>query len=210
MPHGHVFVEHTKSGRIFCTRCGEFRGADADVGVIAMWTGALSSLPAAWQLCDGTNGTPDLRDKFVVGSGGGYVQGSVGGSIHCKLALENLPAHSHDKNPDGIREVPIVEETVSLGESNAHCVVTETKKVASEPFCKKQDCREWPLCCDANNPNYQYYQRQGHEKVVPAPLNVYTRPKYRAKTGVCGEADPKPIDVRPPFYAVAFIMRMRY
>ena len=64
----HAFVEHTKSGRIFCTKCGEFRGTDADVGVISMWSGDLASLPAAWQLCDGTNGTPDLRDRFVVGS----------------------------------------------------------------------------------------------------------------------------------------------
>ena len=105
-------MEHTKSGRIFCTKCGEFRGADADVGVISMWGGDLALLPAAWQLCDGTNGTPDLRDRFVVGSGGGYVGGSMGGVIHCKLAVDNLPSHTLARNTNNLDEVPIIEVTV--------------------------------------------------------------------------------------------------
>lgn len=38
------------------------------VGGIVMWSGTVATIPANWQLCDGTNGTPDLRDKFVIGA----------------------------------------------------------------------------------------------------------------------------------------------
>jgi hypothetical protein len=37
-------------------------------GLIAMWHGSISSIPAGWSLCDGSNGTPDLRDRFIVGA----------------------------------------------------------------------------------------------------------------------------------------------
>ncbi len=37
-------------------------------GVIVMWSGAISEVPPGWGLCDGSQGTPDLRDRFVVGA----------------------------------------------------------------------------------------------------------------------------------------------
>jgi len=37
-------------------------------GFILLWNGLIANIPAGWQLCNGTNGTPDLRDKFVVGA----------------------------------------------------------------------------------------------------------------------------------------------
>ena len=37
-------------------------------GIIAMWSGSIGTIPTGWVLCDGANGTPDLRDKFVIGA----------------------------------------------------------------------------------------------------------------------------------------------
>lgn len=45
---------------------------------IILWWGQISTIPAGWALCDGTNGTPDLRDRFVVGAGGSRGVGAVG------------------------------------------------------------------------------------------------------------------------------------
>ena len=45
-------------------------------GLIAMWSGAVDTVPQGWALCDGNAGTPDLRDKFVVGAGSRYELGS--------------------------------------------------------------------------------------------------------------------------------------
>lgn len=49
-------------------------------GGIIMWSGAVGAIPTGWLLCDGTSGTPNLRDKFVIGAGGAYAVGASGGS----------------------------------------------------------------------------------------------------------------------------------
>jgi hypothetical protein len=41
-------------------------------GLIVMWSGALTEVPPGWALCDGTQRTPDLRDRFIVGARGDY------------------------------------------------------------------------------------------------------------------------------------------
>ena len=45
-----------------------------------IWSGATNNIPTGWQLCNGTNGSPDLRDKFVVGAGSTYSVDATGGS----------------------------------------------------------------------------------------------------------------------------------
>ena len=64
--------------------------AAVPAGLIAAWSGAASAVPAGWALCDGANGTPDLRGRFLVGAGGDYAVGDAGGA-----ATEELSAYSH-------------------------------------------------------------------------------------------------------------------
>lgn len=49
-------------------------------GIISLWYGSIASVPSGWYLCDGTNGTPDLRDRFIVGAGSTYSVAATGGS----------------------------------------------------------------------------------------------------------------------------------
>lgn len=49
-------------------------------GLIAIWSGAVGSIPSGWYLCNGQNGTPDLRDSFILGAGNTYAVGATGGS----------------------------------------------------------------------------------------------------------------------------------
>lgn len=70
-------------------------------GGIIMWYGAIVDVPTGWAICDGTNGTPDLRNRFVVGAGSTYSVGGSGGSAdaivvsHTHTASVNDPGHSH-------------------------------------------------------------------------------------------------------------------
>lgn len=48
-------------------------------GMIVLWSGSEFAVPDGWHLCDGTEGTPDLRLKFVMGAGIGFGVGSTGG-----------------------------------------------------------------------------------------------------------------------------------
>ncbi len=54
------------------------------IGGIISWSGSIADIPSNYNLCDGSNGTPDLRDKFIIGAGSVYDVGATGGaSSHC-------------------------------------------------------------------------------------------------------------------------------
>lgn len=67
-------------------------------GGIIMWSGAVAAIPEGWVLCDGTNGTPNLRDRFVVGAGAGYVVGASGGEATHILTVNEMPIHTHTQD----------------------------------------------------------------------------------------------------------------
>lgn len=67
-------------------------------GVITIWSGTANNIPTGWALCDGTNGTPDLRDKFVLGAGTTHVVGTTGGAETVTLTVEQMPSHNHTFN----------------------------------------------------------------------------------------------------------------
>jgi len=59
-------------------------------GTIIIWSGAINAVPTGYVLCNGSNGTPDLRDKFVVGAGNSY---AVGATSNTTGTGSNLPAY---------------------------------------------------------------------------------------------------------------------
>lgn len=68
------------------------------IGGIIMWSG--TAVPAGWALCDGDNGTPDLRGRFVLGSGSGNnltprTLKQTGGAETHQLSLNEMPSHNH-------------------------------------------------------------------------------------------------------------------
>lgn len=68
-------------------------------GIVVMWSGSAIAIPTGWVLCNGANGTPDLRDKFVVGAGFSYAVNAQGGSKDAVLVAHTHtitdPGHNH-------------------------------------------------------------------------------------------------------------------
>jgi len=94
----------------------EIRQAVADVlravapgavppGIITGWSGAEADIPAGYALCDGSSGTPDLRDRFIVGAGSTYSVGDTGGNDSIDLT------HTHS-TPSGTSGAPSATTTV--------------------------------------------------------------------------------------------------
>lgn len=97
-------------------------------GVITMWSGSIASIPSGWFLCDGTNGTPNLRDRFVVGAGSTYAVAATGGSAdaivvsHTHTATSSVtdPGHFHgsqydNRTPSGIDSAGSQSEIAGVG-----------------------------------------------------------------------------------------------
>ena len=59
--------------------------------MIVIWSGAVVDIPHGWHICDGTEGTPDLQFRFVLGAGQALAPGTIGGDA----------SHDHDFTGDG-------------------------------------------------------------------------------------------------------------
>ena len=77
-------------------------------GCILIWSGSSASIPSGWYLCNGSNGTPDLRNRFLVGAGSTYAVGATGGSADAIVV-----SHTHSASDSGHQH------TVTLGTINA-------------------------------------------------------------------------------------------
>jgi len=80
-------------------------------GVILIWSGSTGSIPSGYVICDGSNGTPDLRNSFVLGAGNSYTVGQTGGSTdaivvshtHTATSTSTVtdPGHFHNSYGNG-------------------------------------------------------------------------------------------------------------
>ncbi|MEX3635943.1 hypothetical protein [Paraburkholderia sp. BR14320] len=72
------------------------------VGEVKMYHGSVASIASVWgpgwQLADGTNGTANLKDQFIVGAGASYAPNAQGGLNTNVLTVAQLPPHSHAIN----------------------------------------------------------------------------------------------------------------
>ena len=141
------------------------------VGGIIMWSGTIANIPTGWALCNGSNSTPDLRNRFIVGahSGAGtgitsttgptfgtttgalsadYTPGNFGGETAHQLIIAELASHTHG--------IPDADQNAGYGSNNFD--------TGSQP-----NIRGYPPTTATGGDNY-------HEN-------------------------------RPPYYALAFIMR---
>lgn len=78
--------------------------ADFPIGGILIWTGTLAIIPASYNLCDGGDGRPELRSRFLYGTAAGVDPGGTGGS----------DTHTHTDNSTGTHS------DHSIGSAGAH------------------------------------------------------------------------------------------
>jgi hypothetical protein len=88
------------------------------IGSIIMWGGV--SIPTNWYLCDGTNGTPDLQDKFIVGKSATKAINTTGGSADAVVV-----SHAHTASSSGFVNINSGTENAA----HAHTFTTSTANV---------------------------------------------------------------------------------
>ena len=88
-------------GSVRAGTSGSFAGyGTIPVGGIIMWSGSASAVPDGWKLCDGEDGTPNLKGRFIVGydpSDSDYnTVGKTGGERAVTLSKDQMPSHTHE------------------------------------------------------------------------------------------------------------------
>jgi microcystin-dependent protein len=153
-----------------------------------MWSGSVDNIPSGWVLCDGTNETPNLMDRFVIGSGNGYKAHATGGSstknlqhTHTTsghaLTIDQIPSHSHGVNDPGHR----------------HYLGNLSGKGGSTRFQSAGP--------DSENKRYS----------DPAKTDITIQNTGGGKShshGDTGFGGSSAQDIMPPYYALCFIMKL--
>jgi microcystin-dependent protein len=152
-------------------------------------TGLKGTRYEGWQLCNGKNGSPDLHDRFVVAAGRKYKSGDSGGADAVNLTVDQLPAHQHSG------------ATASAGNHQHWIEGTDAKGLAWRkrriPGTTTVDMG-WGGGKNSD-PNKMHWR---------GAVNTDTTGNHghRFTTGAAGKGQVH--ENRPPFYALAFIMRL--
>lgn len=151
-------------------------------GTIVMWKGSVSDVPAGWKLCDGANGTPDLRGRFVVGAsalGGEYSVGPHNdGMASMTLQANHIPRHTHTI-------------TASQAEHTHGFSVNLGMRWGSMSGHGSECARQGAVVSATGTTDGQ------------APAVTAWASEWGGKAGGLADA----FDRRPPYYALCFIMK---
>ncbi len=154
-------------------------------GGIIMWSGSVSAIPAGWALCDGQNGTPNLKDKFIMGAGGGYNPGNTGGNATVTLSVDQLPGHTHTPGTLHIISSGSHEHTTNAGQQ-------ESKAVGKNGTGAGEGA-----------------QSPGSAAAVTGAgegSHTHASTDFAGETGSTGKN--QAVNIIPPYYVLAFIMKL--
>lgn len=166
------------------------------IGGIIMWSNFAGSIPTGWHLCDGTGGTPDLRDRFVVAAGTTHNPGDTGGSAnsiavsHTHLltgTAESSGAHMHTG-------------TTSIASDHTHGYNRSTTSVTTYDGTGPNTVTGGALSADATDPAGE------HSHIMYVDVGgVHTH----TVSGITAAAGSDGANANlPPYYALAFIMKV--
>lgn len=102
-------------------------------GMILLWSGSIGSIPAGYYLCDGSNGTPDLRNRFIVGAGSTYAVNATGGSADAITVAHTHTATSTVTDPGHLHTytTPAAEARVQSGSGTLHWYSSTTANTST-------------------------------------------------------------------------------
>jgi len=152
-----------------------------------MWSGSTGNIPTGWTLCDGTDGAPDLRDRFIAGAGGQYNSNDTGGEDDVTLTESELPGHNHSgsTNVDGAHN-----HEVLLGYGSGSNFDRPTVLGRASSSDEK----------DLNNPSYGNSNGNGDAYIQAGSHS------HNLTTNNTGGDQAH--ENRPQFYALAFIYKL--
>ena len=162
-------------------------------GSILMWSGTIAAIPSGWYLCDGTNGTPDLTNRFIVGADaddGGVAKTSVTGSATISGGSKDaiVVSHNHTADSAGAHQHYVTTNAYVASNTSGNSDVTSSNYVAN----RTSGATDWAYA----------YRATGSAADIGLSSSAGSHSHTINSTGSSGTNANL-----PPYYALAFIMK---
>lgn len=177
------------------------------IGCIVMWSGTIATVPSGWRLCDGTNNTPDLRDKFVIGArldSNSRAQTTVTGTNTYTGGTKDaqIVQHSHTATSSATSTASVSSDT------NSWSATIRAEDGATLIPVSGSVTQEYDLGRVYTGNNWSYYNatqvKVSHSHTHSHTVNVTTN----VTTAVGSEGVSGTNANLPPYYSLAFIMKV--
>jgi microcystin-dependent protein len=179
-----------------------------------MWNSTAASIPVGWQLCNGSNGTPDLRGQFVVGAGGSYTPGDTGGANSVTLSATAMPIHTHE-----------LTGSLTTGSAGSHTHTTTATVTDPGHFHTYQTGYQTNVTSQGSNGNFgggtpddtsHIYNSETKTTGIAVAVGVDTALAHTHSLTLSGNTQStggsggttQPHENRPPYYALCYIQKM--
>ena len=191
-----------------------------------MWSGAVDAIPTGWALCDGQNGTPDLRDRFIVGAGGSYDVGDTGGAESVTLTVDQMPQHSHSASSKSAGSHTHSISTSSAG-SHTHTGTTSLERIGDQNMTgdiyavvgihhngvnEVSGSGSWSAVRSINptsiNTNHSHTFTTSSSGSHSHSGTAASAGSHSHSITVNNTGSSQPHENRPPYYALAYIMKL--
>lgn len=189
--HQVDIYRHLDNITVICNACNA-----AFKGEIRMFSGLESEIPEGWHICDGTEGTPNLIDKFIKAS---RVAGEEGGNTELvdgglTLTEENIPAHTHEASL----------RYDYLGSGIDYYVATDKNQIIDFVVDKGGSSNYCLYTGEKGGENYQV------ESFTNKMIDVFDRTTVSIESsgGSVSGGEVEPIQIEPPYYTLIFIMKL--
>ena len=171
---------------------GNLTGVESFVsGMIILWSGSVASIPSGFVLCNGSNSTPDLRDRFVVGAGNSYAVGATGGAT---TATDNVSVSGSDTVSISASGTASITVSGTTGGNGAVSAFQGRQPGASHQF----DIRYVP--------NYQYFTNSSHTHSFSGSGSDTVSVSGTDTVNITG-TDTVSVSTLSPYYALCYIMK---
>ena len=177
-------------------------------GLISMWYGLLTNIPDGWTLCDGQNGTPDLRDRFIVGAGNEYEIGDIGGEKEVTLTEEQIPNHSHGSGTLSTSSAGSHSHgsgTLSTNSTGSH---THTYYMRPTSSFVKVSSGDGANVRPNSNTSTDTSSAGSHSHSISGSTSSSGSHNHSISGSTANTGGDEAHENRPPYFALAFIMKL--
>ena len=174
-------------------------------GAIVMFKGHIYNLPANWKFCDGNNGTPNLRNRFILGATF-TTDNKTGGWNNSYMVKHGHPSTSTNETGNHLHSINFGNHTTTKSSNHTHSAYK-----AKGDNMRVQSHQHAPVKYNWGGGDKHTLNKTGsHTHTLPVPaFSSSTKSSHTHTMSISTTTGEKQGGNLPPYYSLAYIMKVK-